>query len=178
MLTGAALDAIIPQLASRPLRNGMFRAMKLQCASDPLGKKRPIVAGRFNMRNGARVLYLGDTHATCLGEVQALGVPHFAVAVIPVNVQLQAVIDLRDARTLALLNTTEQEWMLNFRLRPNPTPSQALGEACARSGCVDGILYPSPAQTGGLDVAVLEAALAPGALSVHDPASGLQDQLP
>jgi hypothetical protein len=69
--------------------------------------------------------------------------------------------------------------MLNFRLRPNPTPSQALGEACARSGCVDGILYPSLAQTGGLDVvAVFEAALAPGALSVHDPASGLQDQLP
>ncbi|MCU1277086.1 MAG: hypothetical protein JWM53_632 [bacterium] len=178
MLTGAALDAIIPQLASRPLRNGMFRAMKLQWASDPLGKKRPISAGRFNVKNGARVLYLGDTHATCLSEVQALGAPHFAVAIIPVQVQLQAVIDLRDRKTLALLQTTQAEWMLNFRLRPNPTPSQALGEACARSGCVDGILYPSPAQTGGTDLAVLEAALATGALLVHDPTTGLQDQLP
>jgi RES domain-containing protein len=156
----------------------MFRAMKLRWAHDPLGKKRPIYAGRFNLKDGARVLYFGDTHATCLGEVQALGVPHFAVAVIPVQVQLQAVIDLRDTATLGLLQTAEAEWMLNFRLRPNPTVSQALGEACARSGCIDGILYPSPARTGGLDLAVIEAALLPNALVVTDLASGLQDALP
>ena len=178
MLTGGALDAIIPQLPSRPFRDGLFRAMKLQWAGDPLGKRRPINAGRFNLKNGARVLYLGDTPATCLGEAQALGAPHFAVAVIPVQVQLQAVVDLGDPATLARLQTSEAEWMLNFRLRPNPTASQAFGEACARSGCVDGILYPSPAQSGGLDLAVLEVALAPGALVVCDPASRLRDQLP
>ena len=178
MKTGAALDAIIPQLPSRPFRDGMFRAMKLQWARDPLGRQRPIGAGRFNVRHGARVLYLGDTHATCLREVQALGVPRFAVAIIPVQVQLQAVIDLRDPETLACLETTGAECMLNFRLRPNPTASQPRGEACARAGCVDGILYPSPAWMGGLDLAVLEAALAPGALVVEDSASGLYDRLP
>jgi RES domain len=178
MVTGADLEAVIARLPSRPLRAGMFRAMKLRWATDPLGKRRPIFAGRFNVKDSARVLYFGDTHATCLSEVQALGAPHFAVAIIPVQIQLQAVIDLRDRSTLASLCTTRQEWMLNFRLRPNPTPSQALGEACARLGCVDGILYPSPAHAGGLDLAVIEASLLAGALTVHDPISGLGDHLP
>jgi RES domain-containing protein len=148
--------------------------MRLQWAHDPLGKGRPINAGRFNEKNGARVLYLGDTWMTCLAEAQALGMPQRAMGIVPVTVELQAVIDLRDAGTLAQLQTTEAEWGLNFRLRPQPTASQQLGEACARVGCVDGILYPSLEHAGGLCLAVLELALAAGVSSVvvDDPSTG------
>jgi RES domain-containing protein len=125
---------------------------------------------------GARLLYLGDSHATCLAESQALGLPQWAVTIVPVRVELQAVIDLRDPATLALPGDPQEEWRLNFRLRQQPTASQQLGEACARQRIVDGILYPSLVNTkGGVCLAVLEAALVAGSsrLEVNDPATGV-----
>jgi hypothetical protein len=75
---------------------------------------------------GARMLYLGDSHATCLAESQALGLPQCAVTIVPVRVELKAVIDLRDPATLVLLGDPQEEWRLNFRLRQQPTADTAL----------------------------------------------------
>jgi RES domain-containing protein len=180
MLSGDALDQAIRELLTRPLRGTWLRAMRLKYASDPLGRRRPIVAGRFNLAGGARVLYLGDSHVTCLHEVQAFGIPFNAVAVVPVTVSLQAVLDLADPAIVDRLHTTRDELALNFRLRPQPTASQHLGDRCVMSGVVDGILYPSLAVSGGASLAVLEASLRRGASSlvVDDPSSGLHDELP
>jgi len=54
VLTGAPLDAAILQLPSRPKRDTYFRATRLIFASDPLGRKRPIDAQRFNLSGSAR----------------------------------------------------------------------------------------------------------------------------
>ena len=177
MLTGDALEAMLPQLPSRPLRNGLFRVVLLRYAGDPLGTKRPINANRFNLPSGARVLYLGDSQMTCLVEAQAVGAPHLGVAIHPVEARLQAVVDLRDHTTQTMLQTTTAELQLNFRLRPNPAATQELGEACAKCGVIDGLLFASAAHQGGLNLAVIEANLAVGALIVRDDGGGVLQQL-
>lgn len=183
MLSGAALDAAIQKLPSRPWRNTYFRAMALVYASDPLGKGRPILAQRFNVDNGARVLYLGDDQITCLQEAQALGFPARAVAIVPVQFDLRSVVDLNDPGVRRMLRTNKGELHFNFRslsAGAPPAATQLFGERCAASGRIDGAIYESPARGGHLDLAVFEHALPVlrSSLVVTDPASGLSDHLP
>ena len=105
MLTGALLDTAIQQLISRPFRHTFFRAMPLRYARDPLGKRRPIVAQRFNLADGARVLYLAENQVTCLYEIQAFGWPPSATVIVPVQFNLKAVVDLRHPKVQAVLYT-------------------------------------------------------------------------
>jgi hypothetical protein len=185
MLTGPPLlEALTRRVTSRPFPGMFLRATPLAYAPDPLGRERgrssPLPAGRFNLRGGTRVLYLGETHQTCAAESQAVGGASFAIAIIPVQVKLAAVIDLRDAATLDALELAPRELALNFRLSRAPTPTQLLGEACAECGAVDGIFYGSLTPAGGLCLAVLEANLRAGvtALVVSDFRTKLADQLP
>ena len=128
MLTGAALDQAIQQLHSRPQRNTFFRAMLLRYASDPLGKRRPINAQRFNIAGGARVLYLAEDHFTCLQEIQAFSWPATSTAIVPVQFDLKAIVDLRDPAVQSLLQSNPSELVLNFRsVIPGPAPTQTLG---------------------------------------------------
>lgn len=184
MLTGRALLKALATVPSRPFTAIYFRSTLLVHASDPLGRNRgktsPLSAGRFNLAGGARVLYLADAHQTCAAESQAVGGASFAIATIPVHVRLQAVLDLRVAAALAALSLAPQDLAINFRLNKQPTPTQELGEACAKSGKVDGILYPSLTPAGGLCLAVVETNLHAGAsgLTVNDPRNRLADKLP
>jgi RES domain-containing protein len=182
LLTGAALHAALNAVATRPFRDVFFRATLLQYGMDPLGKRRPtpVSAGRFNVAGGARVLYLADSHQTCAAEVQAVGGASFALAMIPVHVQLQAVLDLREPATLAALQLTDAELTLNFRLRSTSTPTQELGEACASLGIIDAIAYRSLALPSGTCLAVIESNLRPGVsgLTVSDARSNLSGTLP
>lgn len=182
MLSGAALDTALAQLAalSRPLHTTYQRAMPHRYARDPLGRKRPIMPGRFNLAGGARILYLGDDAITCLYEAQLLGLPPQAVTIVPVQLRLAAVVDLRLPKVLRVLRTTAAEIDANFRtVLYGPAPSQSLGEACAATGRIDGLLYGSAARPGHHNLAVLEAALSAlgSRLRVSDP-SGLRDSLP
>ncbi|HZS39999.1 MAG TPA: RES family NAD+ phosphorylase [Polyangia bacterium] len=185
MLTGPPLlEALTHRVTSRPVPAMFFRGTPLAYAADPLGRNRgrssPIAAGRFNLLGGTRVLYLGETHQTCAAESQAVGGASFAIAIIPVQVRLQAVIDLRDAETLDVLELEPRELALNFRLSRQPTPTQLLGEACAECGAIDGIFYASLTPAGGLCLAVLESNLRAGVTSlvVSDLRTKLADQLP
>lgn len=181
MLSGASLDRAIQQLNSRPFRHTYFRAMPLRYARDPLGKRRPIVAQRFNLAGGARVLYLADDQATCLHEIQAFGWPPSATVIVPVQFDLRAVVDLRDRTVQAALNTDSRELAANFRSSTSsPAQTQLLGERCAASGRIDGLLFVSPAMPGKTNLAVFEAALAAlgSSLAVNDPNNNLVDALP
>src|SRR2546430_14517166 len=95
MLTGPALDAIIPHLPSRPFAGVFVRATPLEFAKDPLGRNRPIVAQRFNVNGGARVLYLGDGPITSIREVQLFWWMQRSWAVVPIQFSLLAVVGLR-----------------------------------------------------------------------------------
>lgn len=182
MLSGRELHKAIQDLPSRPLRDLFYRAAPLRFARDPLGRGRPIIAQRFNIAAGARVLYLADDPATCLAEVQAFGFPATAVAIIPIHVDLKAVADLREQRIRRRLRLTKVELERNFRRPPGspPAATQQLGEACARLASVDGLLYESLACPGKGALAVIEASLAAlgSSLTVDDPRSALLDRLP
>lgn len=181
MLSGAPLDSAILRLASRPRRDTYFRATRLIFASDPLGKQRPILAQRFNLAGGARVLYLADDQVTALHEAQAFGFPVTSIAIIPVQFDLKAVVDLRDRNVQNSLHTDSNELGLNFRsVTSGPAPTQTLGERCAASGRIDGLLFESPAMPGKANLAVLESALAilGSTLTVSDPKNNLSDSLP
>ena len=183
MLSGAQLDTALRQIVSRPKRDLFFRAMVLKHARDPLGKQRPVNANRFNVANGARVLYLAQTIDTALHEVEAFGFPARAVAIVPVQVDLHAVIDLRDANTLATLQLTTHELSVNFRtaqLGGLPALTQRLGECASASGCVDGFLFESLAHPGNVNLAVFEANLARlgSSLTVNDSANNVYEALP
>lgn len=181
MLSEPALRAALPNLPSRPLRDTFLRSMLLKWSSDPLGKQRPLLsAGRFHLPNSARVLYLADDPQTAEHEVQAFGAPLRAIAIIPVNVNLNAVLDLTDEDIRGQLGLTAAELALNFRISPSATPTQILGECCASMGVVDGLLFPSVARRGGVCLAVLEAALVRlgSSIVVDDRYSGLRDRLP
>jgi RES domain-containing protein len=183
VLIGASLDAAILQLPSRPQRNTSFRAVRLAFASDPLGKRRPIVGGRFNIAGGARVLYLADDQITALHEAQAFGFPASSIAIVPVECNLHAVVDLRDPGAQALLHTNHLELSANFRsLAPGspPSPTQLLGERVSASLRIDGLIYDSSARPGHTNLALIEAALkALGSFAaVNDPNNKLFDSLP
>jgi RES domain-containing protein len=183
VLKGAQLDATIRTLVSRPLRNLFYRAMQLKFAHDPLGKHRPIRSNRFNIDNGARVLYLAQNIPTALQEVQAFGYPPHAAAIVPVAVDLQAVVDLRDPAIQSALQLNPHDLAMNFRAISAGGPlaaTQELGECAAASGCVDGFLYESMAMPGSVNLAVFENNLAPlkSSLIVDDPANSLYETLP
>lgn len=182
MISLAALTAAIPTLVTRPFRHTFFRAMALRHHGDPLGKKRPINRQRFNVQSGARVLYVGNDQITCLYEVQAFGFPVTSIAIVPLQLQLSAVLDLRDAAVQKKLGLSFADIAVNFRSLPRgsaPTDMQNLGEALAASGRVDGILYASLARPGNACLAVLEASVAAlgSVVEVNDPPNGLVDRL-
>jgi RES domain-containing protein len=179
VLTGALLDDAIRQLISRPLRHTFFRAMPLRYARDPLGKRRPIAAQRFNLAGGARVLYLAEDQLTCLHEIQAFGWPPATTVIVPVQFDLKAVVDLRDPKIQAALHTDSGELAINFRSSA-AAATQELGERCAASGRIDSLLFDSPAMPGKANLAVFEAALTKlgSSLAVNDPANNLVDSLP
>jgi RES domain-containing protein len=183
VLIGASLDAAILQLPSRPQRNTSFRAVRLAFASDPLGKRRPIVGGRFNIAGGARVLYLADDQISALHEAQAFGFPASSIAIVRVECNLHAVVDLRDPAVQALLHTNHLELSANFSsLAPGspPSPTQLLGERVSASLRIDGLIYDSSARPGHTNIALIEAALkALGSFAaVNDPNNKLFDSLP
>lgn len=186
MLSGKALEDAIAVIITRPHGGTYFRATALRYAADPLGKKRPLVAAaqRFNRQGGSRILYLGDDHQSSMEEaIRGFSVPPRALTVVPVQVNLNALLDLRDPAVLTSLGTDASELARNFRplnATGQEAPSQALGEACSSSGLIDGLLYPSLALSGSTCLAVIEKALQPlgSSLSVNDPHSGLVDRLP
>jgi RES domain-containing protein len=183
VLKGSAQDVAIRRLPSRPLRGTYFRAMPLRFASDLLGKKRPIYAQRFNLANGARMLYLAEDQVTCLHEAHLFGSPLIPVALIPVQFDLHSVIDLRAPAVQKILRTSDAELLFNFRslsATAGPAPTQVFGERVAASGGIDGLLYASAAHAGHTDLAIIEAALSGlgSSLLVSDPGGGLSERLP
>ena len=183
MLKGNALDAAILRLPSQPLRSTYFRAMPLRFATDPLGVKRPIFAQRFNVAGGARILYLAEDQLTCLHEAQLFGSPIVPVALVPIALDLHAIVDLRTREVQKILRTTRTELLFDFRslaTKFQPAPTQVLGEAVAASARIDGLLYESPALAGDADLAIIEKTLLSLGYSVvvTDSSSGLSARLP
>ena len=124
-----------------------------------------------------------DDQITALHEAQAFGFPASSIAIVPVECNLHAVVDLRDPAVQALLHTNHLELSANFRsLAPGspPSPTQLLGERVSASLRIDGLIYDSSARPGHTNLALIEAALkALGSFAaVNDPNNKLFDSLP
>lgn len=185
MLTGAALRTALRSLAvgSTIRKRGTFyRATPLVYASDPLGKNRPISAGRFNLKDSARVLYFGYDHNTCLEEVAAFGFPAITVCIVPVEYSLNSVLNLTDSVVQVGLGITNADLRANFRAMLGSAPTQQLGEACAAltGPLIDGFIYESVMRPRHNAVAVFERPLAAlgSTLNVDDRRNNLHDSLP
>jgi hypothetical protein len=129
------------------------------------------------------VPYLADDQVTALQEAQALGFPASSVAIIPVESELRAVVDLRDPAVQWLLQTNSVELSDNFRSLPSgprPGPTQLLGERISASLRIDGLIYASTARAGHANLAVIEGALGilGSSVVVNDPKNKLSDALP
>jgi RES domain-containing protein len=174
-------------LATRPLRGTYFRASATQWVTDPLGKNRPIGRNRFNLAAGARILYTAEDQHTCLFELQAFAWPAQAISIVPVEFQLNSVVDLRDNKILQALQTDEMEISFNFRAVAPGSPAtstQELGEVVALSARIDGLLFPSfavPAAFGvKQNLAIIEAGVSylQSRVEAKDPMSNTQHKLP
>ena len=116
-----------------------------------------------------------------LGAKLEDGVDAHALEASDFCLQAGSVVDLRDAKVQAALGTNVGELAINFRsMTSGPAPTQMLGERCAASTRIDGLLFDSPAMPGKANLAVLEAALSllGSSLAVNDPANNLFDSLP
>lgn len=185
-MTTELLVAALTQLhkTSRWLRSTFYRSYPLRYWGDPLGKGRGrppgpgLAAQRYNVAGGARVLYLGETVDICLAETQYFGLPSLQFATVPVRVWLNGLLDLTHPETAQALGLAPADLAANFRLLPNPVPTQEIGEACAQHRLFDGILYDSvalpPSQPkGGRCLAVIEGNLRAGAhVEADDPDPG------
>ena len=166
MLGGAALDhALVKGVITRPSAVQYFRAIAGPWAFDPLGRGRPIADMRFNVAHGARILYVGENPVVCMQEAQASGFPATSMVCVPVEVRLDAILDLRHAATRTALDLKMTDIQLNFRGLNKAgmiADTQTLGERCAALKVIDGIYYPSVPQKGGSCIAVLESNLTSG----------------
>jgi hypothetical protein len=121
----------------------------------------------------------GQATWTSAAGSQETGFPVTSVAIVPLQVDLKAVWDLRDPTLLSALKVTPTDVAFNFRSLPRgagPTDMQRLGETLAASFRVDGLLYGSLARNGSTCLAIFEASLAALAspVEVNDP----PDRLP
>ncbi len=188
MLPRSSITPLLPALGSmsRPRSGRMVHAMHAMYYTDPLAKKLKkahIAWSRFNVKKGARVLYLGDDYLTCAAETRVSSVPTWIVAFAPVLYDLQAVLDLTDAAVQGALHTFPAEIAANFRSVPlasRPTPTQWLGEELAASAQIDAIYFDSAARPGHHCLAVFVDTLEPlgGKLEVFDPKAGVTASLP
>ena len=186
-----------------------FRAVRLHHAPTALNTAHTaIVATRFHaatIRPGFEVLYLAEDHLVALFEVRAflgsltssyLPNPNTAFAIFPVQVNLPAVADLRDAGELRKLQTSVQEltgdWADYSRRNPamnmprgRPTryltevPTQQLGHELFHSTRLEGfITYSARVPTHG-NLVVFPTKLRPGSSIVYrDPAGKVIYHIP
>jgi RES domain-containing protein len=182
MLTGAALEAAVRKLPSRPRRGTFLRAVPIEYQRTPLGLPPTMNPNRFNLLGGAAALYLGGDAHVCIAEVQMLATPAVSYGIFAVELDLKAVVDLHDPAVLTALALTLEDVTFNFRsLGPGGRhATQLLGEACAAARCVDGLAFPSAAQPGGEALAVFVDSLAAlgSSLTVHRPSGRVWQRLP
>lgn len=145
--------------------------MRTRWLSDPLAKGKPPNPGRYG--TAARIVYVARDPITALEEVQAFGLP-LAHAFVPLDVQLNAVVDVHDPRIVKALSITQADLRQNFRTAASPTPTQLLGNACEAIGTIDAIAYRSLTKPKGECFAILVNSLlaTKGSVVLTDPTVG------
>jgi RES domain-containing protein len=189
-------------LATTPLAGTWYRALDPRYLGSALGTAHTKSANsRFSAAFGFDVLYLAETATVALFEAQALlgspwtpggSVPHptRSVAVVAVNVQLDAVVDLTNPAQALIVDTNAQEltgdW-LGYRNRAwaagsvaspvGNAPTQDFGFSIYHSPGVKGLLTVSSRVPDQKILVVFPSKLVPGvdliSYTYNDPSSGI-----
>lgn len=147
----------------------LYRAHNPFWAFQPLsGAGAARAGGRFNAP-GVAALYLSFDEATSAAEYRQdnpLTEPYLLVAYLA---NLPPLVDLRlfDNRWDPLWNDWDCDWRQMFVSGMTP-PSWELGDNVQQSGEV-GLIFPSTARPGGLNLVLYTDLLQPAWLRVHDP---------
>ena len=158
------------------------------------GRPRPLWGGASKI-NGARFtppgsfdsVYIASDPITSLTEVWAVLmlsnglVPVISVPLVVISIEgiMHNLLDLTDAKSLKLLNTTLQEVTGPYATSHLP-PTQVLGQSAYDSGRVAGIKDGSARNPGGLNIVLFPDRIqfSPGMyLAVHDPHGHLNQRL-
>lgn len=147
----------------------LYRAFMPRWAAEPLsGAGAALSGGRFN-RHGVPALYLSLELATAVAEYQQAApfLPPFTM--VTYRAKLPPLVDVRllDGQWDPLWNDWDEDWrtLLVNGIEP---PSWVLGDLVRRAG-LPGILFPSAAVAGGLNLVLFLGSLAvDGVLSIQD----------
>lgn len=169
-------------LVLSPAQGTAYRLTSVKYMTSPLATEGAIRAGgRYNKQGRFAALYLADTPATALAEVQMLkltdnrliGVKGPPKVLVSIDFTLQTVLNLNDPEVQAALETSSEElradWVLRQQ-RGQRIPTQDLGEAVYELGRVEALWAPSARLRGGSNLVVFPSRLQTGSrLTLYDP---------
>jgi RES domain-containing protein len=130
--------------------------------------------GRYNEPKAFPVLYTAISRLTALLEVQALfttadgqlhDAPRDPELMLTLECALERVLDLTQSDLYGDLGTSREELVSNIpswiivNARGETTPTQQLGEACARLGNISALLVPSAADPDGQCLNILSKSM-------------------
>ncbi len=159
-----------------------YRLTSVKYMTSPLSSAGAIkTGGRYNKKGKFAALYLADTPATALAEVQMLrltdhrlvGVKGPPKVLISVDYALQAVLNLSHHEVQSALGTgleeLQAEWVLKQQ-QGQPIPTQNLGEAAHELESIEAMWVPSARLAGSLNLVVFPDRLKTGSsLTLYDP---------
>ncbi len=204
MRDSAGLAQVLPTLAPVRREGYGFRVVRYKYLAAPaqnalhphrvlydLGA--PASGARFTPRGGPPMLYLADDAETAFAEANpvhaavqrqnpALAPPTPVGVYVSLHYRLEAVLDLTDPATQAVLGTDPAELAAPWRLAQNAgrtPPTQRLGGAASTSGRFQALLYESVRLPGHACFAVFTGRLAPPSfVEVYDPDGNFRERLP
>jgi len=176
------LSEALRGLALWPAQGTAYRLTSPKYMTRPLSPEGSLQrGGRYNKRGRFAALYLADSPATALAEVQMLkfsdnrliGIKGPPKVLVSVDYTLQAVLNLGDPGVQAALGTNLEElraeWVLKQQQRQR-IPTQDLGEAVYESGNIEALWVPSARLWGAFNLVVFPDRLRVGSsLRLYDP---------
>lgn len=182
MRAGEELREALRGLVLWPAEGTAYRLTGLKHMASPLSPEGSLRrGGRYNKKGVFAALYLADSPAAALAEVQMLkftdnrlaGVKGPPKVLVSVDYALRAVLDLRQPEVLEALGATTDELRAEWLLRQQSgaqVPTQELGEAAYALGTVEALWAPSARLEGASNLVVFPDRLHPGShLTLYDP---------
>lgn len=170
-----------------PSQGTAYRLTGLKYLATPLSSRGSLTTGgRYNKKGLFSALYLADTPATAVAEVQMLkitdkqlvGVRGPPKVLVSVDYSLQTVLDLCSPEVQEAIDTNLQELNEDWLLRQKgglPIPTQNLGEVIYQVGHIEAMRVPSARLPGTSNLVVFPERMQIGSsLRLFDPEGLLQ----
>lgn len=181
MMTEGLLETLAG-LPTHPVQTTTYRLTSVKYMGSPLSVEGALRrGGRYNPKGVFGALYLADTPATALAEVQMLklteqrliGVKGPPKVLVSIDCVLQSVVDITQPQVQQALQTNsselKSEWLLQQQ-QGRMAATQRLGSVVQELGSIEGLWAPSAQLEGGVNLVVFPDRLKHGSnLRLYDP---------